>query len=61
MPRGGVRPGAGRPKNPMGPHQSITLWIPQDLVRRVDEIAQAAEVNRSQTIAALLADYLAGD
>jgi metal-responsive CopG/Arc/MetJ family transcriptional regulator len=45
----------------MGPHQSITLWIPQDLVRRVDEIAQAAEVNRSQTIAALLADYLAGD
>ena len=61
MPRGGAQPGAGRPPNKAGPHESVTLWLPPELMRRIDQIAEAADVNRSKAITALLSAQTRGD
>jgi hypothetical protein len=48
---GGKRPGAGRkPTNPEGPTVNIGATVPEDLIARLDAIAEARNWNRSQAI-----------
>ena len=53
--RGGCRPGAGRPKETVEGSDTISISVPRDILRALDEIASVERgESRSSIIAALL-------
>ena len=56
-PRGGKRPGSGRPpKYPGGPTTQIPVYIPQDVLAAIDREARSSGRSRSETIVRKLSE-----